>query len=212
MKIPYAARFAAAAFLVAPLYTWLQMRPGLPAASALNARQEWLIDHQAQWSVGWWLWLLAIFSWMVLLVLLAWSYLPAHRWTGMLQSGLMVIAAVLAITGVNVWMAVLPAVTAQGDEAASLILMTDTLAVALLSAGCFMGGAVTVWIAFDLIRQNVLPRPWLWFIVAAGLCLLPIPFISLHSYPLAASLCFWLIWCLWLSTRSRLPGAFSEWP
>jgi hypothetical protein len=211
MKIPYAARFAAAAFLVAPLYTWLQIRPGLPAAGALNTRQEWLIDHQTQWSVGWWLWLLAIFSWMVLLVLLSWSYLPAHRWTGMLQSGLMVIAAVLAITGVNVWMALLPAVIAQGNEAATLVLLIDTLASALLSAGCFMGGAVMAWIAWDLIRQNVLPRPWLWLAVLAGLFLLPAPILSLHPYLLLAGLCFWLIWCIWLSTRRRLPSPFTEW-
>lgn len=212
MKIPYAARFATAAFLTAALYTWFQLRPGLPAPDAFPMRQAWMLNHQAQWNLGWWLWLLAIFSWMMLLTVLTWSYLPAHRWAGMLQSGLMVIAAVLAILGVTIWMAVLPLALAQGSAAAPLIPLVDGLAVALLNAGCFMGGAATAWVAVDLIRQGGLARLWLWLAVLAGLCLLPLPFLPLHPALLSASLCYWLLWCFWLSAHRRLPGAFSEWP
>jgi hypothetical protein len=212
MKVPYAARFATMTFLVAALYTWMQMQPGLPGADAANLRQAWVLDHTAQWSLGWWLWLLAIFSWMVLLVVLAWTYLPAHRVAGMLQSGLLVIAAVLAISGVVVWMNVLPTVLAQPALADSLTPVIDALAVGLLGAGCFMGGGAMAWIAWDLTRQSVLARPWPWFAFLAGLCLLPVPFLSLHPYLLSASLLFWLIWCLWLATHRRLPSPFAEWP
>jgi hypothetical protein len=212
MKVPYAARFASVAFLAAALYTWLQMLPGLPAAEVVNSRQTWMLDHAAQWRLGWWLWLLAIFSWMVLLVVLAWSSLPAHRVAGMLQSGLMIIAAVLAITGINVWMSVLPAVFVQPALAGSLTPVVDTLALGLLGSGCFMGGATTAWIAYDLIRQNVLSRPWLVLALMAGLCVLAAPFFVFNSYLLLAGLLYWLIWCLWLSTRRRLPSPFSEWP
>lgn len=212
MSVPYAARFASVAFLAAVLYTWFQLRPGLPGVDVMNARQAWMLHHAAQWNLGWWLWLLAIFSWMVLLVVLAWGYLPAHRVAGMLQSGLMGIAAVLSILGVIVWMGVLPIALAQGEAATSLTPMVDGLAAGLIGAGCFMGGATTAWIALDLIRQKVLSRPWLLWAVIAGLCLLPIPFVSLNPYLLSASLLFWLIWCFWLATRRRLPSPFSEWP
>src|SRR5215204_2183672 len=115
MNIPYAARFASVAFLVAALYTWLQMPPTLYTISDLSVRQTWVLNHGFQWSLGWWLWLIAIFSWMVVLVVLSWSYLPAHRVAGTLQSGLMLIAAVLAIAAITIWMHVLPIVFAQTE-------------------------------------------------------------------------------------------------
>jgi len=216
MNVPNAARFTTGAFLIAALYTWLQMRPGLDFAGAFVERQTWLLLHSGVWRLGWWLWLLAIFSWMWLLIALAWTYLPAHRMAAMLQSGLMIIAAVLAIAGVTVWMAVLPAALQIGDAAAgagdNLAPLVDMLAISLVSAGCFMSGLVTSWITWDLIRQKVLTRFWLWLLVLAGLALAPAPFTTLHPYPLAAALCCWLLCTLWLATRGRLPSPFSEWP
>ncbi len=216
MNTLYAARFTLVIFLGAAVYTWLQMRPGLAAVGMEAERQAWLALHSGLWSLGWWLWLAAIFSWMWLLVALAWSYLPAHRLAAMLQSGLMVIAAVLAIAGVTVWMAVLPAAGQLGGAAVgageTLAPLVDLLAMSLVSAGCFMGGLVTSWIAWDLIRQKALTRFWLWLLVLAGLALAPAPFLALHPYPLAAALGFWLVSNLWLATRQRLPSPFSEWP
>ena len=216
MNVPNAARFTTVAFLGAALYTWLQMRPGLDVAGVFVERQSWLLIHSGVWRLGWWLWLLAIFSWMWLLVALAWSYLPAHRMAAMLQSGLMIIAAVLAIAGVTVWMAVLPPALQMGDAAAGtgemLAPLVDMLALSLLNAGCFMGGLVTSWIAWDLSRQQVLHRFGLWLLVLGGLLLAPAPFLALHPYPLTAALCCWLLCTLWLSTRGRLPSPFSEWP
>lgn len=216
MNVLYPARFTTVVCLSAAAYTWLQMRPGLMTVSMTVERQAWLAQHGALWSLGWWLWLAAIFSWMWLLVALAWSYLPAHRMAAMLQSGLMVIAAVLAIAGVTVWMAVLPAAGQFGSATAgageTLAPLVDMLAMSLVSAGCFMGGLVTSWIAWDLIHQKVLTRFWLWLLVLAGLLLAPAPFTALHPYPLAAALGCWLLCTLWLSTRRRLPSPFSEWP
>lgn len=144
MNVPNAARFTTVAFLGAAFYTWLQMRPGLDFGGAFVERQTWLLIHSGGWRLGWWLRLLAIFSWMWLLVALAWSYLPAHRMAAMLQSSLMIIAAVLAITGVTVWMVVLPAARPLGDATngagENLAPLVDMLAMSLVSAGCFMGG------------------------------------------------------------------------
>jgi hypothetical protein len=130
MKIPYAARFSTVVFVVAVLYTWLQMPPGLYTMSDLSMRQTWVLNHAFQWSLGWWLWLIAIFSWMVILVTLGWSYLPAHRVAGALQSGLMLIGAVLAIAGITIWMCVLPIVFAQTELVNQLTLVIDAVALA----------------------------------------------------------------------------------
>jgi hypothetical protein len=212
MKVLYAARFATIAFLLATLYTWFQMQPGLSRASELLTRQVWVVNHPFQWNLGWWLWLLAIFSWMLLLVALLWSFLPAHRLASMLQSGLIIIAAVLTIAGVIVWMAGLPVVFNQPTVAVSLVPVVDALALGLASSGCFMGGAATAWIAWDLIQQKVLSPLWLWLALVAGLVLLPTPFLALHPYILGTSLGFWLAWCFWLSAHRRLPSPFPVWP
>lgn len=210
MKVAYAARFVCVAFLVAALYTWFQMRPGLSSAVELSLRQAWVLDHAMKWSLGWGLWLLAIFAWMVLLAALGWSYLPAHRVSAMLQSGLMIIAATLAMVGILVWMAVLPAVLVESELAGSLTPIVDALALGLLGSSCFLGGATTIWIAFDLIRQNVLLRSWLLFAMVAGCCLLLAPFLRFNPYVLFIGGLSWLVWCLWLST-GRLPSPFPIW-
>lgn len=211
MKVPYSARFTTASFLSAALYTWWQLLPGLPSEGTLAARAEWLLHHGWQWQLGWWLWLVAVFSWMVLLVVLTWSYLPAHRVAGMLQAGLMVIAAVLVISGVTVWMAVLPAALAPANLTPSNVALVDGLGTSLLNAGCLMGGTVTAWLALDLFRKNLLVRPWLGFSILAGLVLVPLVFLPLQPVLLMISLGCWMVWCLWLSTRQSLPRPFTEW-
>lgn len=212
MQLPFAARFAVGAILTATIYTLLVMRAGVRITGVLAPRQFWILDHPLQWQLGWWLWLVTIFSWMVLLVALSWHYLPAHRMAGMLQSGLMVIAAVLLIAGVTVWMGMLPATLTEFAEAALLTPLVDALALGLLGAGLMMGGAVTTWLVVDLMRRSVLPRAWLAPLALAGLCLLPSPFLLPNPYLLLAAALCWLIGCGWLATRPRLPSPFVEWP
>lgn len=212
MSLPYAARFAATVILLATLYTLLVIRPGIRIIGVLTPRQLWILDHPFQWQLGWWLWLVTIFSWMVLLVVLSWHYLPAHRVAGALQSGVMVIAAVLLIAGVTVWMGLLPVALAQFTEAALLTPLLDALALGLLGAGLMMAGAVTTWLVVDLMRLSVLSRAWLAPLAFAGLCLLPSPFLLPNPYLLLAGALCWLIGCGWLATRPRLPSPFVEWP
>jgi hypothetical protein len=171
-----------------------------------------LLKHPLSWQIGGWLWLLAIFAWMVLLVVLSWSYLPAHRVATMLQNGLLISAALLAMAGVVVWMTGLPIALLQPDMANSLATLVDALALGLLGAGLMLGGAVTTWIASDLWRQALLARPWLVLGAAAGLLALPSPLLLPNGTLLLVSLACWLLWCGWLATRPRLPSPFSEWP
>ena len=76
MKIRYAAMLSSLSLLIAGLYTVTVMRDGLRITAVQLPRQVWIIDNAGLWSLGNWLWLLAIFGWMVLLVTLMWSYLP----------------------------------------------------------------------------------------------------------------------------------------
>ncbi len=212
MQVPYAARFATVAFLVAALYTRWQLPPGLYMIDILSARQSWVLNHVGPWNLGGWLWLLALFSWMVLLTALTWSYLPAHRMAGSLQSGLMIIAAVLIIASVGVWMNVLPTALVQTEQVISLTPLINALALSFLGSGCFMGGTTTAWIAWNLMQQQVLPRPWLLLALLSGLCILLAPFFQFNTYLLVTSLLCWLACCLWLSIQRRLPSPFSVWP
>ncbi len=193
------------------------MWPGLYLVNELSLRQSWMLDHALQWTLGCWLWLLSLFSWMVLLITLMWSYLPAHRVSGMLQSGLMIIAAVLAIAGITVWMNVLPAAFAQAtslqaDLATGPAPIVDALALALLGSGCLMGGATTAWIAYDLIRQRHLSVTWLLLPLTSGFCLIFASFFQFNLYLLLTSLLCWLTWCIWLSIQRDLPSPFPTWP
>jgi hypothetical protein len=210
MRIINAARFSGLAFLTASLVTLLWLRMGLRTATVQLPRQVWVQENQVVWMIGGWLWLLAIFSWMVLLVALIWSYLPGHRMATMLQSGLMIIGAVLTIAGIILWMNALPYAALQAD-AVTLIPFVDTLALTMLGAGLFMGGAVTMWLAFDLTRLDALAWPWVAPAFFAGLCWLPAPFLLPRPYLLLLGLLFWLGWCLFLGTRRDLPSAYSEW-
>ncbi len=108
MKVIQAARFSGLIFLVATTFAIFATRTGYRIVGVTLPRQVWLVEHPTLWAAGNWLWMLAIFSWMLVLVALMWSYSPAHRISSMLQSGLLIIAAVLLIAGVVVWMNVLP--------------------------------------------------------------------------------------------------------
>lgn len=216
MKIPYAARFAALAFLIAALHTSLQLPSGLipldPTLTGdLMVRQSWLLELALQWRVGLWLWLVAIFSWMVVLVVLTWNYLPAHRVAGMLQSGLMLIGAVLAIAGINVWMGGLPTLLATSIPDGQLVALVDVLARTLLGSGMMMGGITTAWIAYDLIQSKLLARGWVGLLLASGIGALLAPFFAFNMLVLGVTAFCWFLYCLWLATRRRLPNAFANW-
>lgn len=210
MKISYAAAFTTLAFLVATLFSLLVAAPGFRVASQLPLRQQWFAAAAALWAVNGWLWLLAIFSWMVLLVTFMWRYTPAHRVATMLQSGLMLIAAVLAIGGVVVWMAVLPTALAA-EDAGSVVPVVDALALALSGSGLFMGGLVTAWIGVDLLRLEKVTWPWVAGAIIAGILAAPSPFLLPNVYHLLAGALVWCVWGLFLATRPEEPSPFAEW-
>jgi hypothetical protein len=212
MKLKYAAGGSGVALLTAALYTLLVSNTGLRIVGVAFPRQAWLAAHPLQWQVGWWLWLVAIFGWMLLCVVMSWHYLPAHRVATMVQSGLLILAAGLAISGVIVWMAVLPVAFAQGAAANTLVPLVDALALGLIGAALMMAGSVTAWQALDLYAQKVLPRPWLFLPLLAGLTALPTPLLLPNPLLLYGTLICWLLWCGWLATRRELPSPFPEWP
>jgi hypothetical protein len=220
MKIPYAARFTVTLFAVAALYTWLQMQPGLTflerGAGDFGVRASWLADNALTWRMGWWLWLVAIFSWMLLLVVLGWSYLPAHRVAGALQSGLMIIAAVLTIAGINGWMGVLPVAVSQEvvsqENHAPFAALVEAFARTLVASGVMMGGITTAWIALDLWRGRLLPPLLLLLLGASGVCAALAGFFLLERILMVGALAGWLAATGWLSTQRRLPPPFPAWP
>ncbi len=124
----------------------------------------------------------------------------------------MIIAAVLLMASVGVWREVLPTIFAQPELVSSLTPLIDALAWSFFGSGCFMGGITTAWIAWDLMQQQVLPRPWLLLALFSGLCALLAPFFQFNFYLLLTSLLCWLGWCLWLSIQRRLPSPFLVWP
>lgn len=210
MKIILTARFSAVAFLLGLFVTVYYARTGLRIVGVLLPRQVWLVEQTGIWMLSWWLWLLAIFSWMAVLAALMWSYLPGHRINSMLQSGLMVIAATLAIAGIVVWMNVLP-FAAGHEQATAFVPLVDAIALALLGSGFFMTGIVTAWIVIDLMRLRLLNRWSLLPGLAAGLVYMATPFLLPHFYSLAAGAFLWLVWMLILALRRTLPSAYVEW-
>jgi hypothetical protein len=210
MKIRYAAMLSAASLLIAGLYTAAVMRKGLRIATVLLPRQVWIMDNTGSWSLGVWLWLLALFGWMVLLVTLMWSYLPGYRVSSMLQSGLITISAVLAVTGLVSWMAATP-YAARLDQASFLMPLIDAFVLGLLGAALFMGGAVTAWIGWDLSRLDTLNVYWGVPAIAAGLLATLSPFALPMPWHLVISGILWLAWCLFLISRKEIPNAYSEW-
>ena len=206
MKLSYAPLVAGLTHLVASVYAYVVMRPGLMMAEEWSARQIWLSGHAAAWQLGWWLWMLAIFAWMVFLVVVIWAYAPAHRVSTMLQSGLMLIAAILAVIGVLGWMAVLPQAAKQGLDA-GVVGLIDAAVLGLLSAALLMGGAMVAWLTLDLWRLGKLPLAWLWPGLAAGLCVIPSPLLLPAGWPHLAIVGFALFigWCIYLSMPAKWP-------
>ncbi len=205
MKLIRAARFAALVLLVTYVFTRLYLGPGMDTSQAWPQRQEWLVAHSLAWSLGGWLWMLTIFAWMLVLVALMHEYTPVHRVSTMLQSGLVLISAVLLLAGVLVWGHVLPRMA--GPETAGL---ADALALTFLGGGLFMAGGVTAWIGVDLALLEKLPRLWLSLGVLAGLAALPTPFLLPRTELLHVGFLSLLVWCAFLGSRTRLPSAFPE--
>jgi hypothetical protein len=211
MRIQVAAGFSAVTILSCILFAIVGMGPSLRIVGVFLPRQVWLSENPLLWMGGLWLWLLGIFSWMLLLVALLWSYSPAHRITTMLQSGLMLLGAGLAIGGVVVWMNAMPYAIEQPD-APVLAGLVDAVALGFLGAGCFMAGVVTLWMGLDLARLGAMPWAWLAPLIGAGLCALPTPFLLPHQpWLLAAGGVLWCAGCLHLALRRRMPQAFTEW-
>ncbi len=210
MKLRYAALFGAIASLVALGYTLWITSAGLDVFGDFPARRTWLLEHRQAWDGGLWLWLPAIFGWMLLHVTLIWSYLPAHRIATMLQSGLLILAAGLGIGGVVVWMSVLPAAMTL-TNAAELVRLTDMLALGFFGAALLMGGVVTAWQAFDLAKLGFMPIAWVVPLALAGLALVPSPLLLPGGRHIIAATIVWAGWCLFMTTRRALPSAFTEW-
>lgn len=212
MRLAYAAFFSMFTLLIAAIYSGTIISAGMRINSVLLPRKEWILTHSGLWALGWWLWLLVIFGWMLLLVTVMWRYSPAHRVATILQSGLMIISAVLAILGVLTWMNLLPVAMMQPDSqlTPSLVALVDAWATSLVAAGCLMGGGVTAWMGIDLVRLRKLTLPWLAPAIIAGLLLVPAPFYLPNPYPLMVAAAMWIGWCLFLVTRRADPPAFPE--
>lgn len=168
-------------------------------------RSEWLVAGRGLWAVGGWLTLLAIFSWMVLLITLMYNYSPLHRITTSLQTGLMLIGATLLITATVIWMAMLP----QALDS-SWARFVDDLVMALAGAGFFMSGGVTAWIALDLAQLEKLPWSWMAPGIAAGLLAASSPFLLPSTFLLIPALVLFIVWGLILGIRRTLPAAYPE--
>jgi hypothetical protein len=209
MKSNVAGRFSAFTLVVAILYSLLIMRPGLRIVGVSFPRQAWILENSLLWSAGLWLWLVCIAGWMWVLVSLMWAYLPAHRIASMLQSGLVVIGATLAIAGVVVWMAALPAAL-RLPSVNELLMLVDGLALGLLGAGALMTGLATGWVAIDLMRFSPLRRIWVAAVALTGVLMIPSPFLLPFPWHLLAAAVCWLAWTLYLSGLRRLPSTFPE--
>jgi hypothetical protein len=205
MKLIRAARFTALAFLVVGVYTFAFLSPGLSIAREWSVRQAWLAHNQAIWTLGGWLWMLAIFAWMVLIITTMYTYTPAHRVTTSLQSGLMHIGGALLVGGVVIWMAVLPRVAT-----AEMAALTDGISLSLLGGGLFLGALVTGWVAIDLIQLGKLPWVYLAPGILVGVFVLPTPLLLPHTTLLLAGLVCLIAWSAFLGTRRKLPSAYPE--
>ena len=209
MKIRYAAALSGLTLLIAVIYSVTHMSSGLSVAGEQTSRLAWLTENSSLWTVGVWLWLLAVFGWMVLLVTLSWNYLPGFRVASMLQSGLMIIAAVLAIIGLVTWMGLLPTISTQGGFDDSIALV-DAFVMGMFGSALFMGGAVTAWIGIDLAQIKTLSYIWVGPAIIAGLLAVPSPFLLPVPWLLFAAATLWIAWCIFLFSRQSMPNAFAE--
>lgn len=205
MKLIRAARFAAIVFLIGLFYGLFALSVPLDLGLDWAARSAWFAVHPVVWILGGWLGMLLIFAWMIVLVAVMYTYIPMHRISTSLQTGLMLLAAGLLIAGAVVWMRLLP--RAAGPDWAAFV---DHLALGLLGAGLLMAGATTIWVLLDLGRLEKLPWPWLIPGLLAGLSALPSPFLLPNRVALLSSLAFFFIWCTFLGLRRAIPPAFPE--
>ena len=209
MKNRIAAILSGTSLLIAGLYTATVLHKGLRIDAVLLPRQVWIQDNTGLWTLGIWLWLAALFGWMALLVTLMWSYLPGHRVSSMLQSGLIVIAAALGVAGLVIWMSAFPYIV-KLEEAYVMMPFVDKIVLGLLGAGLFMGGAATAWIGWDLAQEISLN--WVWGAppLIAGLLALPSPFVLPMPWLLAVAGLVWIGWSLFVATRREIPSAYAE--
>ncbi len=215
MKLIRAARVAAISALAAGLYSLLLLRPlYLKLAESLSP-QPLAAESLWQWGLGGWLWLVAIFTWMVLLVALKHRYSPVHRISTAVQSGLIGIAATLLVAGVLAGMNRfgLAGVLNAGLQTELLPViekLVEHLALTALEAGLLMGGGVTTWICIDLVVLTKLPTSWMVPGAVAGLLSLLSPLLLPELRHLLIALLFYCVWCLVLGLRKSLPAAYPE--
>ncbi len=214
MKLIYAARFAGVTFLIAGIYSTSVLQPIYKLMIDGQQQSSWLVEVMPRWSFGGWLLLLSILAWMTLLVTLMYSYSPVHRVSTTMQSGLIVIAALLLILGILMGLTRLE-VLAAGNGGPNLLATTplgvsllENTAVAVLRAGLLMGGGVSAWIGIDLARLKKLPPLVLAPEIIAGVVMVPAPFTGLATWQLLIALAGFLVFCLVLGARRTLPAAF----
>ena len=217
MKLILAARFAGITVLAAGLYTILVLKPVY--SRLIGGPQQQLLFDEAlpQWTLGGWIWLLAVGAWMTLLVTMMYSYSPVHRVSTTMQSGLIVIAAVLLILGVLVGLNRLEMVI-FGDgggnlpdaRTANLQKFVDQIALALVKAGLLMGGGVTAWVSIDLVLLGKLPLVWMAPGAFAGIVVMPTAFLHPSTAQLLIALAAFCVWCLTLGIRRSLPESYPH--
>ena len=205
MRLIRAARFAGVTGLAAGIYMITVLRPYFLLMDDWQQQQTWFGDNMLQWTGGGWVAMVAIFAWMTFLVTLMYFYTPVHRVTTALQSGLVIISAVLFILSIIVFSTMVPAA-----RSAEWRLYADEVSLELLKGGFFMGGGVTAWISIDLALLRKLP--WLW--MAPGVLAGIVGATSALLFPTPGSaliaMAFFCLWCLTLGLRRTLPDAYPD--
>ena len=215
MRLIRAARFAGAAALAAGIYSLLVLKPVYLQSAQISHPQATPETSFWQWELGGWLWLLTIFTWMILLAAMKHYYSPVHRISTNTQSGLTLIAATLLIVGVLVGMnrfglkGIL-----EGTSPVETIAVTgkfvDYTALMILAAGLLMGGGVTTWICVDMVILNKLPVSWMVPGAVAGVLTFPSPLLLPELRHLLVALPVYCVWCLVLGIRHSLPAAYPD--
>ena len=215
MRLIRAARFAGAAALVAGIYSLIVLRPVYFQSLQTQHSQAAAEVITWQWEMGGWLWLLTIFSWMILLAAMKHYYSPVHRISTSTQSGLTVISATLLIVGVLVGMNRLGLKgILEGDGPVESIAavgeFVDYIALTILAAGLLMGGGVTTWICVDMVILNKLPFSWMVPGAIAGVLSFLSPILLPEIRQLLVALLAYCAWCLVLGMRNTLPAAYPD--
>lgn len=215
MKLIRAARIAGITAFAAGIYSLLVLRPVYLQTAQMQPTQELAKESLWQWGLGGWLWLLAIFAWMVLLVALKHDYTPVHRISSTIQSGLVVIAATLLVIGVLAGMNRfgLTEFLSGGNSVETFTiygLLVEQVAFTILEAGLLMGGGATTWVCIDLVVLNKLPTLWMVPGAVAGFLGLLSPLLLPELRHLLIALLAYCVWCLLLGLRNSLPAAYPD--